>query len=211
MRRPLPLVAVLFALALGGAAGAQGAPPGTLPVTPDPAECGIAPREAEELAELTATPDANAAGGTGTPFVLPPGEPADAPTVAFVNAIVREALACGNASGFLGVAALLTNEALAHHTDEVLTFAAGAAPPADDERRALLDVIGAREVGNGRLGALVVITDPTRTPATTLTYVVLAEGAEGAGGSEQYLYLIDDLVEDPYGLTENGAVGTPAA
>ncbi len=200
MRRPFALAVALLALVLAiDPAAAQIAPPGTLPVTPDPTECGIAPREPEELI-AAATPAATPAVGTPPASPVPAGEAADAATAAFVVAIVREAVACGNAHGFAGTAALLSDAALEGDAlavgAAVLGFAPGAPAPAADERRALLDVLEVRDLGGGRVGALVTVETASGTEAS-VTSVVLAEGVAGAGGSEQYLYLIDELVALP--------------
>jgi len=211
--RSLPLVALL-ALALCGVARAQPAspvPPGILPVTPDPVECGIAPREADEIVEIAATPSVTPGIGTPAPD-LAAGAPAHRATVAFVNAIVREALACGNGAGFPGVAALLSDDALArdaHAAGEALTFAPDAPPPAAEERRALIDLRDVRDLGDGRVAALVVVADPTRAPTEVAYAVVLAEGAAGTGGSEQYLYLIDALAPAPSAPAATPANATP--
>jgi hypothetical protein len=202
----------LLALALCGVANAQPAspvPPGTLPVTPDPVECGIAPREAEGIVDLAATPAATPLSGTPTPD-LAAGAPAGPATVAFVNAIVREAIACGNGAGFPGVAALLSDDALARDAlaaGAALTFAPDAPPPTAEERRALVDLRDVRDEGDGRVAALVVVADPTRSPAETAYALVLAEGAAGTGGSEQYLYLIDALAP----AANAPSVATPVA
>lgn len=215
MVRSLPLVVAFIAVALGGAARAQPAspvPPGTLPVTPDPVECGIAPREADEIAELAATPAATPVSGTPASG-LAAGAPADPATVAFVNAIVREAIACGNGAGFPGVAALLSDDALAGAAfgGGALAFAPDAPPPAAEERRSLVDLRDVRDLGDGRVAALVVVADPARSPAETAYAVVLAEGAAGTGGSEQYLYLIDALAPAPTASDATPANATPGA
>ena len=81
-------------------------------VTPDPAECRIAPRSIESIASALATPIA------GTPATANPsgevatGQPADAETVAAVTALAREATACGNAGDYRRVFALYTDNGL---------------------------------------------------------------------------------------------------
>ena len=208
MHRPVALLVALLAAILGlGVAVAQTPPAGALPVTPDPAECGVAPREADEVAALSA-----ATPGAAPPTALasdatPVGEPANRSTAAFVISIVREALACGNGSGFLGAAALATDNALAHVAagdGELLTFVSGEPTPAEGERRALIDVREVRDLGDGQVSAWVVVADPTRSPAERSIFVVLA------GGSEQYLYVIDEAVPAPAGTGTEGRAGTPA-
>lgn len=198
-------VAVLALLPVGRRVTAQPAPPDTYPVTPDPVECGIAPRTAEEIAPLLAAspvvePD------PVQPFAIPPGDPVDPATEAFVASIVREAVACGNAAGILGAASLLSDAAIAGGFDaDLLTF--GETAPSETERRSLLAVLDVRDHGDGRLGALAIVADPTRRPAATMVYLVLAEHAAGTGGSDVYFYLIDDVIADPFGF--GGASSTP--
>ena len=81
-------------------------------VTPDPAECQIAPRSIESIVAALATSD------NGTPTAVLPdgdaaaGQPADAETAAAVTALAREAAACGNAGDYRRVFALYTDNGL---------------------------------------------------------------------------------------------------
>jgi hypothetical protein len=81
-------------------------------VTPDLAECRIAPRSIESIASALARPVA------GTPTTARPGgdmatgQPTDAETVAAVTALAREATACGNAGDYRRVFALYTDNGL---------------------------------------------------------------------------------------------------
>jgi len=198
------MLAVLAVLAWGAIAGAQEA----TPVVPPPSQCGIGPRAAAEVEALlaAATP---AAGSTDAamPFVLPAGTPADGPTVAAITATIREALACGNAGGALGALSLVTDAAIARDLAPpaegvglyVLTF--GTAAPAADAWHTLLAVLDTRELEDGRVAALVIVGDPARSAARArLDYVLFAEQARGTGGSDQYLFLIDGWIADPYVL-----------
>jgi hypothetical protein len=81
-------------------------------VTPDPAECQVAPRSIESIAAALATPVA------GTPTMATPagdvaaGQPVDAETVETVMTLAREATACGNAGDYRRVFALYTDNGL---------------------------------------------------------------------------------------------------
>jgi len=117
MHRLLAVVVALFSFAVVGAAGvgAQDASPAAGLVFPDPAECMVEPRSADELRalfrEAAATPVADAApGGSPTPAVPPEGDPADEQTVAEINAAWREFIACINAGDLPRVFALLSDD-----------------------------------------------------------------------------------------------------
>src|SRR5690554_3810974 len=81
-------VAVLLKLASGDVAAQAASPAASDFVTPDPADCTVAPRSVAELHDFIA-----AAGGA-TPAPASPipagGEPADAETTAAVSAVTHE-------------------------------------------------------------------------------------------------------------------------
>jgi hypothetical protein len=193
---------------------AQTATPFALPATPNPAECGIEPRSEDELTALLATPVvAMPAAASDVDGIL-----ADHATTAFAVSIVREALACGNSHGFPGVAALLSNTALARDvlgsrsSADVLTFSDNASAPTAAEHRVLVAVRDAVLLADGRVAAVAavaVIEDPEHGLAERLYTLVLAEGVAGAGGSDQYLFLIDGVrpLDTTAGTLE---AGTPA-
>jgi hypothetical protein len=114
MPRPIIVAAAVLAIvALApGWTLAQESTPTVDFMTPDPAECEIAPRSIESIASALATPVA------GTPTMATPeiggtvGQPADAETVAAVTALAREATACGNAGDYRRVFALYTDNGL---------------------------------------------------------------------------------------------------
>lgn len=205
---PAFMAIALIAFAAGGLA--QTAPTGVLPATPNPAECGINPREDAQLAVATpglppiASPAASRTGGS---------QQADPATTAFAASVLRETIACGNAHGFAGAASLVSDAALARDVlgtgAEVLGFAAGEPAPKADARRALVAVVEVRDLGDGRLTVTAEIANPSRAPATEIVRVVLAEDAAGTGGSEQYLYLIDGL--EPAASVTPPLPSTPAA
>jgi hypothetical protein len=209
--RPTPFIVAMVVLLLISIDGiAQTATPFTLPATPNPIECGIEPRSEDEIAALLATPMA----------AIPAAEseldgiPTDHATTAFAVSIVREALACGNAHGFPGVAALLSDTALvrdvlgSQSSADLLTFSDSASSPAQAEHRALVEVRDTVHLDDGRVAAVAVIEDPEHGLAERLYTLVLAEGVAGAGGSGQYLFLIDEV--RALGTTSgNPDAGTP--
>ena len=190
---------------------AQPATPFALPATPDPVECGIEPRATDDIAALLATPVA----ATATAESVVDGIPADQATTSFVVSITREALACGNAHGFPGVAALLSDAALVRDVmgssspADALTFAGSGSIPTEAEYRALVEVRDAVLLDDGRVAAVAVIQDPKHGPVQRLYGLVFAEGVAGAGGSDQYLFLIDG-VQPLDDATSDPESGTPA-
>jgi hypothetical protein len=152
---------------------------------------------------------------TAAAEVVVDGIPADHATTAFAVSIVREAVACGNAHGLPGVAALLSDTALARDVFGVeppvdaLTFSDSAATPTRAEHRALVEVRDAVLLSDGRVAAIAVIKDPERGPVERVFAVVLAEGVAGAGGSDQYLFIIDG-VRPLDSATPVAEAGTPA-
>jgi hypothetical protein len=190
---------------------AQPATPFALPTTPDPVECGIEPRTEDDIAALLATPVA----ATATVESVVDGVPADQATTAFVVSIVREALACGNAHGFSGVAALLSDAALVRDVlrsrspADALTFRDNASAPTEVAYRELVDVRDAVLLDDGRIAAVAVIADPEHGLTERMYSLVLAEGVEGASGSDQYLFLIDEVLA-PTSATSDSGTGTPA-
>ena len=190
---------------------AQAATPFTLPATPNPVECGIEPRSEDEITALLATPVA----ATPAAESEVDGTPADHATTAFAVSIVREALACGNAHGFPGVAALLSDAALVRDVmgsdspTDALTFSDSASTPTEAQHRVLLEVGDAVLLDDGRVAAIAVIEDPEHGLAERLYTLVLAEGVAGAAGSDQYLFLIDGV--RPLDTTAGDPeAGTPA-
>jgi hypothetical protein len=196
------IVAMAVVLLNSGDGIAQTATPFSLPATPNPAECGIEPRSEDELTALLATPVAAMPAAASELD----GIPADHATTTFAVSIVREALACGNAHGFPGVAALLSDTALAR---DVLTFSDNASAPTEVGHRALVEVRDAVLLVDGRVAAIAVIENPEHGLAERLYTLVLAEGVAGAGGSDQYLFLIDGVrpLDTTAGTLE---AGTPA-
>ena len=115
---PRPLIVAAAALAIVALASeltlAQDGTPTPDFVTPEPAECRIAPRSIDSIVSTLATPI------PGPPTVVTPesdrtvGQPADAETVEAVMTLAREATACGNAGDYRRVFALYTDNGLAY-------------------------------------------------------------------------------------------------
>ncbi len=217
MPRLVALLVALVSLALGspGVALAQEATPGTaadqFPLTPDPAECQVEPRDMEEFVGIAA--EATPTGGmTGTGTVeVPVGELADAETVAAVTAVTREIYACFNAGDFRRAFSLLTDDAVRGFAEvdpipeEELRGFLGATPEAvpAESRGSILAITDVVLLADGRVGALVASVDPTQ-PEEGLTTVHLTF-VEEVGR-----WLVDDFVEFHTHPEEEGEA-TPAA
>ncbi|MDP9364522.1 MAG: hypothetical protein M3Q10_09925 [Chloroflexota bacterium] len=201
--RPFALLFVFLALVAAGdaPADAQDATPGAaLPVAPDPAECTVEPRPHSDFEALVGTP----APATPATFDPPRGEPADAETIAAVTATVRAALACANGLDFSRFAALYTDvgfrEDFADPSGDDLAFLL-ATPQAvpEEERVTLTDVRDVVVLDDGRVGAVVVYSEPGEGEQGD--YLIFAE--------EDGRYLID-LFVDEYDVPATPAAGTPA-
>ena len=206
MRYLAAVAAALLVVALLGAAVAQGPTPAAEAVA-----CTVAPRPVDELVALWFGPE-------GTPPARPPsfpiaseaelpaGEPADAATVAAIDATVQEFFACSVAGQYARAFALMTDEGVRRlgpdRTD----------PEADtpEEARALLEaqlaatpaavappaagVTGARAarvLPDGRVGAVFVDLDSGAS-----AFLIFAR--------EDGRWLLDDFVPIP-------SAGTPTA
>ena len=218
MKHVMALVVVLsFALTGVRVASAQEATPAITGDAPDPAECQVEGRTADELIELwyeendegtpvLATPEMDAHMAS---VPVPLGEPADAETVAGVTATVREVFACFNAGDF-GRATALFSEDLTRQfgpspeetPEDVRAFLEMAEPAPEEGRIQLLAVTDVSVMEDGRVGAFVVSVDPTVPPegAETALVLLVEEGDR---------WLVDEVVE--FMMAEEGDEGTPAA
>ena len=206
MIRWLALITVVVLLAGGSAdAAAQDATPAPYPVAPDPAECVVAPRPLAEVVTVVRTPAAGAPAplaASPTPFVRPPGAPADPETAAAVTATIRQLFACTNAGDFLRVYALFTDDFLRAFlagtpltADVQAYFAATPVPLPTDQRRVIVRFEEAQQLADGRVGVVVVLDKPDDPRTEEPDYVILVE----AGGR----WLVDAVIED------GGPAGTP--
>ena len=212
VRRPTTAVALLAALlvaalAAGHAPGlAQDATPAAFPVTPDPAECRVAPRPPEEVLALLAGTPAAAASPTvgrlsavGSEAELPAGEPADADTVAQIVATVRELIACNNAGQFARVFAFYTDGLIREAFGDPAMAAQVAttfATPPPVLMTELLDVRGVRVLPDGRVGAVIEDRDPRQTVAFFMIFVRVGDR-----------WLVDGQID----LPPPGSAATPPA
>ena len=193
----------------GSTTHAQEATPIGTPVrdVPAPGECRVAPRSLASLQAL-ATPVAGAVAPTAsTGTALPPGEPADAATVAALTATAREVIACDNAGEALRALALYSDRSLRQHlgtpgafTPERYATLATPRPVDPGIQVALVAVRDARLLPDGRAAAVVVVDDPTaggQARSASILFFVEQDGR----------WLIDGAITD----VEGGATGTPAA
>ena len=105
------VVLATIALAPGLTLAQEGTPTVDF-VTPDPAECQIAPRSMESIAAALATPVAGAPATPNPADDVATGQLADAETVEAVMTLAREATACGNLGDYRRVFALYTDNGL---------------------------------------------------------------------------------------------------
>ena len=128
--RLLAIVVVLcsFVVVAAPGAGAQAGTPAAGFEVPAAVECTVEPRSADELRalfrEAAATPVAASPDASPTPAVPPTGDPADAQTVAEINATWRQFIACINAGDLARTFAILSDDKV--RGDFVLDIAAGA-------------------------------------------------------------------------------------
>ncbi len=198
MNRLVALVVALVSLALvgPGLALAQDATPaaGAFPITPDPAECQVEARPREEFLAMNAeaTPEEMST-PAATTVEVQLGEAADAETVAGVTATTREILACFNAGDFPRALSLFSDDAIRTLTEEdplseeelsALLAATPEAVPAG-QQSTLLAVTDVMELGDGRVGAFLVTTDPFVGPDTVYLILVQEDGR----------WLIDEITE----------------
>ena len=211
------LAALLFVALLpalwAARATAQEATAVAFPLTPDPAECQMAPRSSDEvLALLTSTPVAVASPAAGrlsavaSEADLPVGSPADDATVTEIVATARELIACNNAGEFTRVLAFYTDDFIreAFGGDPALaaqvaaSFATPAAPLPAAAHTELLDVRGVRVLADGRVGAVIEDRDPQRTVVFFMIFVHVGDR-----------WLVDGQIAIQAAATPS--VGTPPA
>ncbi len=222
MRRLLALVVVLLALAVAvstAPVAAQDATPGAgaaqFPITPDPADCTVEPREADELLALwydaEGTPIAAAApmAEQATSLTIPVGPRADEETAAAAAATVSEVFSCFEAGDALRAFALFTDDLAQQFgpepgttREEAEAFLAGGFPEEatpegesvggdvpESQIVAVTDVMG---LADGRVGAFVV----TREEGQLDTVYVIFE--------QQGDRLLADVLVDFVPLGEGG-------
>ena len=150
-----------------------------------PASCAeIEPRDAAFFENVAATPEAGAneglpeqenAGATPTPFAMPEGDVVDEETSAAVTALYQQLIACLNEGDFLRAYALYTDDYLVRNLSEEAITRLEATPVATDEsaRSEFGGLLDARSVEEGRIAALVTISNPRS--GDVLIYSILRE------------------------------------
>lgn len=166
----------------------------SFPVTPDPADCVIAPRALEDVVAIAATTAPGGAVGLATPFVPPAGEPADAATTAAITETIYQVFACANAGDPLRFANLYTDRFLGSFfggvpAEQVEGFLA--LPPQSLPQDQLRIIRGIGEVlllPDGRAGVVIVLDEPDDPRSEEPDFVILQQ-VDGR-------WLIDDVHED---------------
>jgi len=144
----------------------------------------IEPRDAAFFENVAATPEAGAneglpeqenAGATPTPFAMPEGNVVDEETSAAVTALYQQLIACLNDGDFLRAYALYTDDYLVRNLSEEAITRLEATPVATDEsaRSEFGGLLDARSVEEGRIAALVTISNPRS--GDVLIYSILRE------------------------------------
>jgi hypothetical protein len=178
------MVVALSALLLGPSlARAQEATsagtPGGFAGFPDPAECTVAPRTVDEIEAILATPEAETPEASPTTLTtMPEGQPADATTVAEVQATLREAVACINTGDTLKI--------LQFYSDNLIRRLLGGAsrsqlepqgtptPLTQEQMTELIAISGMVVLPDGRVAVVVTgddHSDPS-PPSDTIFYFV---------------------------------------
>jgi ketosteroid isomerase-like protein len=235
MHRAILLAVVLCSLIVASSAraSAQDATPAA-GVVPDPSECQVDPRAADELialwypggTPLAATPEGSPADVSGTALDVneagtpvgavidvPLGDPADAETIDAVTATVREVFACFNAGDFARALSLFSDNLVTSFgpepgtsMEDAASFLQEAATPApEDQRISLISVTNVVVMDDGRVGAIVVSNDPTVEPEGAETVLVIFVEEEGG-------WLVDEVIEEAVGTApdqDSNLVATP--
>jgi hypothetical protein len=176
-------------------AKAQEATPAAIsfPVTPDPADCVVAPRAMEDVVAIaaTSTPEEVV---VATPSVPPVGEQADAATTAAVTETIYQVFACANAGDPLRFANFYTDRFLVFFfgglpTEDVAGFLALPPQPLpQDQQRIIREIGDVQMLPDGRAGVVVVLDEPDDPRTEEPDFVILRQ-IDGR-------WLIDEVHED---------------
>jgi hypothetical protein len=166
----------------------------SFPVTPDPADCVVAPRALEEVVAIAATPALISVVDQATPFVPPAGEQANAATTAAVTETIYQVFACANAGDPLRFASLYTDRFLgfffggvpAEDVEGFLALPPQSLPP--DQQRIIRDIGEVQMLPDGRAGVVIVLDEPDDPRSEEPDYVILQQ-VDGR-------WLIDEVHED---------------
>ena len=214
MRRfgvPVMFVAVLLAVAgLAGRFGSAAAQQ-EYPADPDPADCQVEPRTADELIALWYGPDGSPIAAPAdeeepSEVTIPLGEPADEATVAAIEATVFGVFGCFEAGDFLAATALFTDELVASFgpepgvgEQEARDFLATPEPEEEGDER-ILAITDVMVLADGRVGAFVVEQAGGDPPLSS--YAIFVEEGDG--------WLVDEVIEFSTPAFEEEEEGTPA-
>jgi hypothetical protein len=167
----LAIIGVLCSHVVVGAqgAGAQAGSPNVGLDVPAPAKCTVQPRSADELRALfrqvVATPILEPPEASPTPAVAPTGAPADAPTVAGINATWRQYIACINRGDQARMFALLSDDMVRRQfvvdiafdvtEDALFAYLSGTPVPLPaDQSASFVPVEDARVLSDGRVAVI---------------------------------------------------------
>ncbi len=194
---PSVVAGLSVVLAAMGVAGQSGTPE-PFPVAPHPAECIVSPRPlAEVVAVLSAAPEAttHAPEIDATPFVIPPGKPADAETAADVETALRQVFACTNAGDFLRIFALFSDDFLRDFfagvpiDDGVIALLGAPAQPLPADQQRIIRGFGeVRLLADGRAGVTIILDEPDDPRHEEPDYAILKR-VDGH-------WLVDEIHED---------------
>jgi len=168
------------------AASPEAATPVASPVATVP--CSVEPRSVAEVgdiwASLAASPVATHGGHAGSSMAdLPQGEPVDPATIAVIESVVQQSWACSR-TDTLRAFALYTDDFLRviapPEAERDMALSGLEVTPAPDELTPAATVSGASEarmLPDGRVGALVTVTQPDGFP--TVIFYVLEQQPDG--------------------------------
>lgn len=201
------VVTYVQSLSLASAAGSANTT--TVSPTPDvpaPNDCQVEPRSLAAILSAAATPVASANGaatsGTPSPFVWPRGVPAADADVGRITRTFRAFVACGNAGDFARRLAFYSERYLrefygglsAADHQRALDAAATPAAALPADQRAWIDTIETvRVLPDGRIGAHIVVQDPSKHPHLQSFVVIFVQ--------ENGRWLIDELHPETAGST----------
>lgn len=144
---------------IAGAGSAPSLSATTLPATPEPASCSVAPRSLAEVRELVGFRSSEQRSvELVVPRSLPTGLPADAATVGAITDAVYQLIACGNTGDPLRLLALYSDGALRQMGPlDNEWFSALTTPTAQPDERwvTLIAVWDVQVLPDGRVAALV--------------------------------------------------------
>jgi hypothetical protein len=164
--------------------------PGGIFGFPDPSECTVAARTVAELEAILATPAAGTPEATPTELAeMPQGVPADATTVAEVQATLREAIACINTGDDLNILQFYSDDLirrlLAGAQLDQLEGQGTPVPLTQEQMTELIAISGMVMLEDGRVAVVVTGDDHTNpAPATDTLFVFVKVGDR---------WLIDDF------------------